>query len=173
MLQDNQFTTEFINKLLKDGLTRQQATSKTAQVVFDELIGMDDAALKAEIRSQLETMLQEMMHRDYVLSQWKKKAYDAAYAYEEWIAAAKDNAKKVAAGSQIILDTERKYKAEMSDKAKDVAMLYSTLLNIALVCGKDTDAIDYILFAYCGGQTVYIPTQADGDKDCGSDDWDD
>ena len=127
-----------IQKLISQGLTKAQATSRTAEVVVDTLIQQDGKILVAEANNQVREM-SELVKR-------LKKEYDALqYAIEE-------NCKIL----KSIYEVQNDYGEVGDARAKTVIALYASLLNLnSKYCrdgGQIIENAGYVTYAYLGGQ---------------------
>lgn len=146
------FTEEFVQKLLDVGLTRDKIDSKTAQAVFDALNSMEDATLRREMQAQIDNANSAMLQARSNLLQWQREAAKTVAKYNADAQSAKAELERITVATNDARNAEEEYRARMSDEAKDLLMLYSTMLDLANRYGASLDGVSYVLYAYCGGQ---------------------
>lgn len=131
-------TDDLIKQLMNAGLSKQQATSVTAQTLTNLNINDDGKMLIAEAKRQVEEMKQ-------MISDLKSE-----YA---------DLQNKILAISDVVTavkDAQSMYGSVTDEKAKNIIALYAALLSMNEKTGASPeDAVKnagYIVYAYLGGQ---------------------
>ena len=131
-------TDDMIRKLMQAGLTKQQASSVTADTIIRLLMPEDGKTLIQEAKGQVEEMRQLLnsMRRDYYeLVQKMKEVSDTITA---------------------VVEAQGKYGIVDDEKAKNVIALYGALLEMNEKAGAPgSDSVrntGYVLYAYLGGQ---------------------
>ncbi len=131
-------TNDLKERLIAAGLTKQQATSATAETLVRLFMNDDGNILILEARQQVSEM------RELVLS--LRHDYNSVM-------------EKMNAVSDTILsitEAQSEYGAITDEKAKNVMALYAALLSMNAKAGADgSDAVrnaSYVVYAYLGGQ---------------------
>lgn len=131
-------TEELIRQLIAAGLTKQQASSVTAETLTQLYMKDDGKILIAEAKRQVQEMrvlLNNLKHDYHELKKEMKKVSDTLLALTE----AQDN-----------------YGEVTEEKAKNVVALYGALLSMNQKAGASPeDAVrgaSYTLYAFLGGQ---------------------
>ncbi len=131
-------TDDLKERLIAAGLTKQQATSATAETLVRLFMNDDGKILIREARQQVSEM------RELVLS--LRHDYNSVME--------KMNA--VSATILSITEAQSEYGAITDEKAKNVVTLYAALLSMNEKAGADgSDAVrnaSYVVYAYLGGQ---------------------
>lgn len=129
---------ELKEQLMDAGLTKQQATSATAEAVANALMSADEKTLVAEAKHQVEEMrgiFNELRENYFTL---------------------RDEISDVSKMLLAIADAQSKHGAVTDEKARNVIALYAALLEMNEEAhGSPTEAINnagYIVYAYLGGQ---------------------
>ena len=131
-------TDELIRQLIAAGLTKQQATSVTAETLTNLYMNEDGKMLIAEAKRQVQEMgsLVRELKRDYEML--KLKISDLSQAL------------------LAVADAQDEYGSVSDERAKDVIALYGALLSMNERTGADAsksiENAGYILYAYLGGQ---------------------
>ena len=127
-----------IQQLMAAGLSKQQATSATAETMIKLFMNEDEKTLIREAERQV--------------SEMKELVYNLKQEYYGLIEKIESVSKTVDA----IVDVQEQYGAVTEDKAKNLIALYGTLLSMNEKAGADgNDAVKnagYITYAYLGGQ---------------------
>lgn len=131
-------TDDLKERLMAAGLTKQQASSATAETLVRLFMNDDGKILIREARQQVSEM------RELVLS--LRHDYNSVME--------KMNA--VSATILSITEAQSEYGAITDEKAKNVVALYAALLSMNEKAGADgSDAVrnaSYVVYAYLGGQ---------------------
>ena len=131
-------TDDLKERLMAAGLTKQQASSATAETLVRLFMSDDGKILIREARQQVSEM------RELVLS--LRHDYNSVME--------KMNA--VSATILSITEAQSEYGAITDEKAKNVVALYAALLSMNEKAGADgSDAVrnaSYVVYAYLGGQ---------------------
>ena len=131
-------TDDLKERLIAAGLTKQQASSATAETLVRLFMNDDGKILIREARQQVSEM------RELVLS--LRHDYNSVME--------KMNA--VSATILSITEAQSEYGAITDEKAKNVVALYAALLSMNEKAGADgSDAVrnaSYVVYAYLGGQ---------------------
>ncbi len=131
-------TQEMIRQLMQAGLTKQQASSVTADAVVRLLMPEDGKALIAEARRQVDEM-------DKILNALRRDYYDLV-----------QKMKGVSDTITAVVEAQKEYGAVDDDKAKNVIALYGALLEMNERAGangsESVKNAGYVLYAYLGGQ---------------------
>lgn len=138
---------ELIRMLIAAGLTKQQATSVTAETITKLYMNDDGKMLIAEAKHQVDEM-QEILRN-------LKADY---YAIKSKMEAISDNVLS-------IMNAQNEFGEITDEKAKNVIALYSAILSMNEKKGADpTEAVrnaSFVLYAYLGGQArrdiTYLP----------------
>ena len=138
---------ELIRMLIAAGLTKQQATSVTAETITKLYMNDDGKMLIAEAKHQVDEMQETLRNL--------KADYYAIKAKMETIS---DNVLSV-------MDAQNKFGEITDEKAKTVIALYSAILSMNEKRGADpTEAVrnaSFVLYAFLGGQArreiTYLP----------------
>lgn len=131
-------THELIIQLMNAGLTKQQATSVTAETITNLYMADDGRILIAEAKRQVDEMRETLssLQADYLSTKAK-------------MAAVSDNI-------LAITEAQNDYGKITDEKAKNVIALYSAILSMNEKRGADpTEAVrnaSFVLYAYLGGQ---------------------
>lgn len=143
-------TDELKERLMAAGLTKQQASSATAETLVRLFMSDDGKILIHEAHQQVSEMqkLVIKLHHDYNTIM-----------------------EKMGAVSDTILsitETQNEYGAITDEKAKNVVALYAALLNMNEKAGADgSDAVrnaSYVVYAYLGGQAKRQITYMDNQQ---------
>lgn len=131
-------TAELIRQLMEAGLTKQQATSVTAETLTNLYMSEDGKILIAEAKRQVAEM--EKMIRTLRLD----------YEY------LKKQIESIAGTLSAITKAQEEYGSVSDDRAKDVIALYAALLHMNEKAGADpsksVENASYTIYAYLGGQ---------------------
>ena len=134
-----------MDKLMAEGLTRQQVESKTAEKVVQVFMNADKRTILQEAQAQVVKM-EERIQR--------------LYAMYEGYGEAMKNQLKVFVGAA---EAEQKYGVLTDDRAKNAATLFGTCIEMALKSDATPgDAVTYssaIVSAYLGGHPTYETTK--------------
>ena len=131
-------THELIIQLMNAGLTKQQATSVTAETITNLYMADDGKILIAEAKRQVDEMRETLraLQADYLATKAK-------------MAAVSDNI-------LAITEAQNDFGEITDEKAKNVIALYSAILSMNEKRGADpTEAVrnaSFVLYAYLGGQ---------------------
>ncbi len=131
-------THELILQLMNAGLTKQQATSITAETITNLYMADDSKMLIAEAKRQVDEMRETLraLQADYLATKAK-------------MAAVSDNI-------LAITEAQNNFGEITDEKAKNVIALYSAILSMNEKRGADsTEAVknaSFVLYAYLGGQ---------------------
>lgn len=143
-------TDDLKERLLAAGLTKQQASSATAETLVRLFMNDDGKILIHEARQQVSEM------RELVLS--LRHDYNSVME--------KMNA--VSATILSITEAQSEYGAITDEKAKNVVALYAALLSMNEKAGADgSDAVrnaSYVVYAYLGGQAKRQITYMDNQQ---------
>lgn len=129
---------ELIRKLMLAGLTKQQATSVTAETITNLYMNEDSKILIAEAKHQIDEMqvILNSLKADY-------------YSLKGHIDAISDNVLSVMAA-------QNEFGTITDEKAKNVIALYSAILSMNGKRGVDpNEAVknaSFVLYAFLGGQ---------------------
>ena len=131
-------TDDFIRQLMAAGLTKQQATSVTAETLVNLFMDTDGKLLIQEAQRQVNEMrsLVRSLQKDYdVLKKNLADLSDAVLA---------------------VADAQSQYGAINDKKAKTILAMYAALLSMNEKAGADpADSVKnagYVMYAYLGGQ---------------------
>ena len=131
-------TKDLIERLIAAGLTKQQASSVTAETLVNLFMNDDGKTLIREAQQQVSEM--------HALIKKLRVEYD-------------DLVKKINTVSAVILsvsEAQSEYGLVTDEKAKNIVALYAALLSMNAKAGADgADSVKnagYILYAYLGGQ---------------------
>ena len=131
-------TEDMKEKLMAIGLTKQQASSATAEAVVHFLMNADEKTLIQEARLQVKEM------SDIVIS--LRKEYLIL----------KEKVETVAGALLAIVEAQEEHGAFTDEKAKNAVALYAALLNMNERAGAKGEAsvnnAGYVTYAYLGGQ---------------------
>ena len=131
-------TEDMKEKLMAIGLTKQQASSATAEAVVNFLMNADEKTLIQEARLQVKEM------SDIVIS--LRKEYLVL----------KEKVETVAGVLLAIAEAQEEHGAFTDEKAKNAVALYAALLNMNERAGAKGEAsvnnAGYVTYAYLGGQ---------------------
>lgn len=131
-------THELILQLMNAGLTKQQATSVTAETITNLYMADDGKMLIAEAKRQVDEMRETLrsLQTDYLATKAK-------------IVAVSDNILAIS-------EAQNDFGEITDEKAKNVIALYSAILSMNEKRGADpTEAVknaSFVLYAYLGGQ---------------------
>ena len=143
-------TDDLKERLMAAGLTKQQASSATAETLVRLFMNDDGKILIREARQQVSEM------RELVLS--LRHDYNSVME--------KMNA--VSATILSITEAQSEYGAITDEKAKNVVALYAALLSMNEKAGADgSDAVrnaSYVVYAYLGGQAKRQITYMDNQQ---------
>ena len=143
-------TDDLKERLMAAGLTKQQASSATAETLVRLFMNDDGKILIHEARQQVSEM------RELVLS--LRHDYNSVME--------KMNA--VSATILSITEAQSEYGAITDEKAKNVVALYAALLSMNEKAGADgSDAVrnaSYVVYAYLGGQAKRQITYMDNQQ---------
>ena len=143
-------TNDLKERLIAAGLTKQQASSATAETFVRLFMSDDGKILIREARQQVSEM------RELVLS--LRHDYNSVME--------KMNA--VSATILSITEAQSEYGAITDEKAKNVMALYAALLSMNAKAGADgSDAVrnaSYVVYAYLGGQAKRQITYMDNQQ---------
>ncbi len=127
-----------IQNLMSAGLTRQQATSKTAEILMDTLMPEDGKLMIAEARGRVKEM-------ESVVYSLKKEFNALQYKIEE-----------IGKTLVAISEAQSEYGKINEEKARTVIAMYGALLNMnSKYCKDGLQVIEnagYVTYAYLGGQ---------------------
>lgn len=136
---------DMIQRLMDAGLSKQQATSATANAVATIFSSMDDRELHEEACKVL-TKMQNIVRGA------ERTYYDTIRKYSETI----DKLAVISEKVGKLVELRDEIGAASSEKAKEAAALYSSLIALGVSSGANpTTAVinaGYILYAYLGGQ---------------------
>ena len=131
-------TDDLKERLMAAGLTKQQASSATAETLFRLFMNDDGKILIREARQQVSEM------RELVLS--------LRHDYNSIL----EKMSTVSATILSITEAQSEYGTITDEKAKNVVALYAALLSMNEKAGADgSDAVrnaSYVVYAYLGGQ---------------------
>lgn len=131
-------TAELIRQLMAAGLTKQQATSVTAETLTNLYMNEDGKMLIAEAHRQVSEMdkMVRTLRSDY---EYLKKQIES-----------------ITGTLSAITKAQEEYGSVSDDKAKDVIALYAALLHMNEKAGADpsksVENASYTIYAYLGGQ---------------------
>ena len=131
-------TAELIRQLMAAGLTKQQATSVTAETLTNLYMNEDGKMLIAEAHRQVSEMdkMVRALRSDY---EYLKKQIES-----------------ITGTLSAITKAQEEYGSVSDDKAKDVIALYAALLHMNEKAGADpsksVENASYTIYAYLGGQ---------------------
>ena len=131
-------TDELIRKLMAAGLTKQQASSITAETITNLYMNDDGKILIAEAKRQVDQMKTVINDLEHEYRMLKSKISEIS-----------DNLLNV-------IEAQKEHGTITDDKAKNIVALYASLLSMNENMGADpNDSVknaSYILYAYLGGQ---------------------
>ena len=131
-------TNDLKERLMAAGLTKQQASSATAETLVRLFMSDDGKILIREARQQVAEM-QELVHRLH-------------HDYKNIL----EKMNVVSATILSITEAQSEYGTITDEKAKNVVALYAALLSMNEKAGADgSDAVrnaSYVVYAYLGGQ---------------------
>lgn len=131
-------TQDMIRQLMQAGLTKQQASSVTADTIVRLLMPEDGKVLIQEAKGQVEEMKQ-------ILSATRREYYDLVQKMKE-----------ISDTITAVVEAQKKYGTVDDDKARNVIALYGALLEMNEKAGAPgSDSVKnagYVLYAYLGGQ---------------------
>lgn len=131
-------TDDMVKQLMSAGLTKQQATSATAETLIDLFMDEGSKVLVMEARQQV--------------SEMKKMLNSLRDEYRDLMNKMEEAAGILAAVSE----TQKEYGEITDEKAKTVVALYAALLSINNRIGANpTESVrnaGYVLYAFLGGQ---------------------
>ncbi len=131
-------TDDLIRRLIAAGLTKQQASSATAETLVRLFMPEDGKMLVREARQQVEEM------RATVNS--LQKEYEALSA----------KIKQLSDNVMAAIEAQKEFGSITDEKARNAIALYSALLGMNQRAGADgTEAVrnaGYVMYAYLGGQ---------------------
>lgn len=131
-------TDDMVKQLMSAGLTKQQATSATAETLIDLFMDEGSKVLVMEARQQV--------------SEMKKMLNSLRDEYRDLMKKMEEAAGILAAVSE----TQKEYGEITDEKAKTVVALYAALLSINNRIGANpTESVrnaGYVLYAFLGGQ---------------------
>ena len=143
-------TDDLKERLMAAGLTKQQASSATAETLVRLFMSDDGKILIREARQQVSEM------RELVLS--------LRHDYNSVI----EKMNAVSATILSITEAQSEYGAITDEKAKNVVALYAALLSMNAKAGADgSDAVrnaSYVVYAYLGGQAKRQITYMDNQQ---------
>lgn len=143
-------TDDLKERLMAAGLTKQQASSATAETLVRLFMSDDGKILIHEARQQVSEM------RELVLS--------LRHDYNSVI----EKMNAVSATILSITEAQSEYGAITDEKAKNVVALYAALLSMNEKAGADgSDAVrnaSYVVYAYLGGQAKRQITYMDNQQ---------
>ena len=143
-------TDDLKERLMAAGLTKQQASSATAETFVRLFMSDDGKILIHEARQQVSEM------RELVLS--------LRHDYNSVI----EKMNAVSATILSITEAQSEYGAITDEKAKNVVALYAALLSMNEKAGADgSDAVrnaSYVVYAYLGGQAKRQITYMDNQQ---------
>ena len=143
-------TDDLKERLMAAGLTKQQASSATAETLVRLFMSDDGKILIREARQQVSEM------RELVLS--------LRHDYNSVI----EKMNAVSATILSITEAQSEYGAITDEKAKNVVALYAALLSMNEKAGADgSDAVrnaSYVVYAYLGGQAKRQITYMDNQQ---------
>ena len=126
------------DKLIAIGLSKQQATSATAEAVVNFLMNEDEKTLLQEARFQVQEMsnIVATLRHDYETIDY--------------------NFQKLAGFLRDIVNAQEEHGYLTDEKAKNAVALYAAILNMNERAGaRGADSVDnagYVTYAYLGGQ---------------------
>ena len=131
-------TDDMVKRLMSAGLTKQQATSVTAETLVDMFMDKDSRVLIMEARQQV--------------SEMKKMVNGLKDEYRDLMKKMEEAAGILTA----VTETQKEYGDITDDKAKTVVALYAALLSMNNRIGANPSEsvrnAGYVLYAYLGGQ---------------------
>ena len=131
-------TDDLIRRLIAAGLTKQQASSATAETLVQLFMPEDGKILIREARHQVSEM-------QTTVSSLRKE-------YDDLSAKIKQLSDNVLAA----IDAQKEFGSITDEKARNAVALYSALLGMNQRAGADgTEAVrnaGYVMYAYLGGQ---------------------
>ena len=131
-------TGEMIRRLIEAGLTKQQASSVTAETLVNLFMPDDGKALIREAKLQVSEM-------QGMVNSLKKEYYDL-----------KQKIEGLSSTLLAITEAQKEYGAVTDDQARNVVALYGALVSMGEKAGADPeDAVrnaGYVVYAYLGGQ---------------------
>ena len=131
-------TDDLIRRLIAAGLTKNQATSATAQTLVQLFMPDDGKMLIREARQQVIEMQATVASL--------RKEYDDLSA----------KIKQISDNILAAIDAQKEFGSITDDKARNAVALYSALLGMNQRAGADgTEAVrnaGYVMYAYLGGQ---------------------
>ena len=140
-------TDDLKERLMAAGLTKQQASSATAETLVRLFMSDDGKILIREARQQVSEM-QELVN-------------GLRHDYNKIL----EKMSTVSATILSITEAQSEYGAITDEKAKNVVALYAALLNMNEKAGADgSDAVrnaSYVVYAYLGGQAKRQITYTD------------
>lgn len=140
-------TDDLKERLMAAGLTKQQASSATAETLVRLFMSDDGKILIREARQQVSEM-QELVH-------------GLRHDYNSLL----EKMNTVSATILSITEAQSEYGAITDEKAKNVVALYAALLSMNEKAGADgSDAVrnaSYVVYAYLGGQAKRQITYTD------------
>ena len=126
------------NQLIEAGLSKQQATSATAEAVVNALMNKDEKTLLQEARLQVEEM-------SNIVETLRQQFAGLKHRFEELAGFLMD-----------IVKAQQEHGEFTDERAKNTVALYAALLNMnerAGTRGKDSvENAGYVAYAYLGGQ---------------------
>lgn len=131
-------TDDLIRRLIAAGLSKQQASSVTAETLVNLFMPDDGKILIREAKKQVEEMKQmvDMLHMEY----------------EDL----KSKIGKVSDTIMAVIDAQKEYGVVSDEKARNIIALYAALLGMNERTGAPAiDAVKnagYVMYAYLGGQ---------------------
>ncbi len=150
---------DMIQRLIDAGLSKQQATSATANAVATILSSMDDRELHEEAYKVLTRM-------ETIARTAETKYYETIRKYSEMIEELACLSEKIGK----FVEFRDEIGSASSEKAKEATALYSSLIALGVSSGANpTTAVinaGYILYAYLGGQaSINIEGKEPGGKE--------
>ncbi len=131
-------TNEMITRLMAAGLTKQQASSVTAETLVSLFMPNDGKMLMREAQLRVAEM--------------QKTVDDLRMDYEEL----KERISRISDTLLVVQDAQEKHGEIQDEKAKNVIALYATLLAMNEKRGVSVtvsaESAGYIVYAYLGGQ---------------------
>lgn len=131
-------TDDLIRRLVAAGLTKQQASSVTAETLVHLFMPDDGKMLIREAKQQVAEM------QSIVDS--LRKEYDDLSA----------KVKQISDNILAVIDAQKEYGSITEDKARNAIALYSALLSMNKKAGAPGDEVvrnaGYVMYAYLGGQ---------------------
>ena len=142
-------TQDLVRRLIEAGLSKQQATSATAETLVRLFMPEDGKMLIQEAKLQVDEMRATVkrLQDDYEALQRKmNESIDVI---------------------NTLAEVQKEFGAITEDKARNAIALYGSLISMGMKAGADghesVESASYIMYAYLGGQAKRDVTYTDGE----------